>query len=581
MIIGLSVNHKDGTSRIADAYVNAVIKAGGTPVLIPLINNPSILDKILSKIDGLILSGGGDIYTPLFNEELHPTVTEYDLERDQYDIQLARLAEEKQIPILGICRGMQVLNVTFGGNLIQDIPSEISESPINHNQSETREIGTHSVSILPESRLYSIIKEENILVNSFHHQSVKEVAPGFEAVAFAEDGIIEAMESSEEKAILGVQWHPENMAVAGNQAMIDTFKYLTDEAALYEKAKAIHKRICTIDSHCDTPMYFPYGIDIGKKNSKIRVNLYRMGVMNEGEFADYELKVDVIKMQEGMLDGIFMVAYLRQGNRDEKSSEKTTEKAISILNEIKSQAEKNRDIVALAYTSDDLKKNKSEFKKSIFMGIENGYAIGKDLKNLTLFKEMGVTYITLTHNGDNDIADSAIGKNEHKGLSDFGEEVVREMNRLGMIIDISHASEKTSFDVLEISEHPIIASHSSTKALCNHPRNISDKLMKAIAEKRGVIQICLYGPFLKKGGNATVKDAVDHIDHIVKTVGIDHVGIGSDFDGGGGVKGLQKVNEYPQLTIELLRRGYSEEEIAKIWGENLMRVMNIVQNKSF
>ena len=215
------------------------------------------------------------------------------------------------------------------------------------------------------------------------------------------------------------------------------------------------------------------------------------------------------------------------------------------------------------------------------MGIENGYAIGKDLKNLQLFKEMGVSYITLTHNGDNDIADSSIGKNEHNGLSDFGKEVVREMNRLGIIIDISHTSEKTSFDVLKISKHPIIASHSSAKALCNHPRNISDKLMKAIAEKGGVIQICLYGPFLKKGENASVKDAVDHIDYVVKTVGINHVGIGSDFDGGGGIKGLRKVNEYPQLTIELLRRGYSEEEIAKIWGENLMRVMNIVQNKSF
>ncbi|MDL2322775.1 dipeptidase [Bacteroidales bacterium OttesenSCG-928-A17] len=210
----------------------------------------------------------------------------------------------------------------------------------------------------------------------------------------------------------------------------------------------------------------------------------------------------------------------------------------------------------------------------MFIGIENGYGIGKDLKNLKKFKDAGVTYITLSHNGDNDICDSASGHNEHKGLSEFGKEVIREMNRLGIMIDISHTSEKTSFDVLELSEKPIIASHSSAKSLCNHPRNLSDELMRAIAQKGGVVQVCLYHGFIKKGGKATLKDAVDHIDYIVKTIGIDHVGIGSDFDGGGGLIGLQAVNEYPQLTMGLLRRGYSEEDIAKIWGENLLRVMS-------
>ena len=153
------------------------------------------------------------------------------------------------------------------------------------------------------------------------------------------------------------------------------------------------------------------------------------------------------------------------------------------------------------------------------------------------------------------------------------------MNRCGIIVDISHTSEKTSFDVLAISRHPIIASHSSVKALCNHPRNLSDKLIKAIANKNGVIQVCFYHGFLKKGGTASLKDAIDHIDYIVRLVGIDYVGIGSDFDGGGGIKGLQSANEFPQITMELIRRGYSDTDIAKIWGGNLMRVMEAVKRE--
>jgi microsomal dipeptidase-like Zn-dependent dipeptidase len=192
---------------------------------------------------------------------------------------------------------------------------------------------------------------------------------------------------------------------------------------------------------------------------------------------------------------------------------------------------------------------------------------------------MGVVYITLCHNRHNDICDSHKGKPEHKGLSEYGKKAVKEMNRVGIIVDISHTSEKTSFDVLALSKYPVIASHSSVKALCNNTRNISDELMKAIAEKDGVIQVCLYRGFIKKSGKATVKDAVDHIDYIVKKVGINHVGIGSDFDGGGELTGLKNAGEIPQITLELLRRGYSEEAIAKIWGGNFMRVMNAVKVK--
>jgi microsomal dipeptidase-like Zn-dependent dipeptidase len=336
-------------------------------------------------------------------------------------------------------------------------------------------------------------------------------------------------------------------------------QYPVNEAALLEKVKTLHNSIYTIDSHCDTPMLFPKGIDIGKKNK--------------------ETKVDVVKMQEGMLDAIFMVAYLPQGARTDAGLKRATNKAVSILNQLKEQIENNKEVVAQAYSVADLKKNKSENKKSIFFGIENGYAIGKDIKNVERFAQMGVKYITLSHNGDNDICDSNRGNAEHNGLSAFGKEVVQEMNRLGIMVDISHTSEKTSFDVLEISKYPVIASHSSAKALCNHPRNVSDQLMKAIAAKGGVVQICFYKYFLKKNGQARLKDAVDHIDYVVKLVGIDFVGIGTDFDGDGGIPGVQTASELPQVTMELIRRGYSDEDIAKIWGGNLMRVMEAVTGK--
>jgi microsomal dipeptidase-like Zn-dependent dipeptidase/gamma-glutamyl-gamma-aminobutyrate hydrolase PuuD len=565
MLIGLSVNHKEDLSCISNAYVNAVIKAGGTPVLIPLTNDVLVLENILSKIDGLILSGGGDIYAPLFNEELHPAVESYDLERDHYDIQLVKRAAEKQMPILGICRGHQVINVAFGGSLIQDIPSQVPESKVNHNQTEAREIGTHPITIAPDSKLSQILHRapctvHPLSVNSFHHQAVKAIAPELEAVAHAEDGVIEAIESSEGKSILGVQWHPENMAVAENDTMLSLFKHVVNEAELYRITKEIHQEIYSIDSHCDTPIFFKRGIDIGKKNPI--------------------LKVDIPKMQEGLLDATFMVAYLKQGARDVTMSQKIATKTESIIKELIRQVEKNQAVVGIAKSTGDLKRLKQEGKKAIFIGIENGYGLGKDIANVQKFADLGVRYITLSHNGDNDICDAAVDSHsEHNGLSEFGKEVVKEMNRLGIMVDISHTSEKTSLDAVELSRYPVIASHSSVKALCNHPRNISDKLMHAVADKGGVIQICLYTYFLRRDGKATVRDAVDHIDYVVKTVGIDHVGIGSDFDGGGGIKGINAANEMPQITMELLRRGYSKEDIGKIWGGNLMRVMNNVQSK--
>jgi microsomal dipeptidase-like Zn-dependent dipeptidase len=339
---------------------------------------------------------------------------------------------------------------------------------------------------------------------------------------------------------------------------------------------ALHSKIISIDSHCDTPMWFKFGIDIGKENPVLTLNPKEIGEKGD-KMIRYRVKVDVPKMKKGLLDAIVMVAYIPQGQLTEKASENASKKTFTILNQLLSQIEKNSKIVGQAKTSADIVRLKNEGRKAIILGLENGYGIGKDIENVKKLADMGVVYITLSHNGDNDICDSHKGKTKHNGLSKFGEEVVREMNRLGIIVDISHTSEKTSFDALKISSKPVIASHSSVKAICNHSRNISDELMKAIAAKGGVIQICLYNSFLKVKGKASIKDAVDHIDYVVRTVGIDHVGIGSDFDGGGELSDLKNASDYPKITEELLLRGYSETDIAKIWGGNFMRVMDEVK----
>ncbi|MDR3252551.1 MAG: dipeptidase, partial [Tannerella sp.] len=302
------------------------------------------------------------------------------------------------------------------------------------------------------------------------------------------------------------------------------------EEALIKRVENIHSRAFVVDSHVDTPLFFKYrDMDMGRGGS-IMVAPEDIDIEADGD-VEFEPAVDIPKMYEGMVDAVCMVAYLPQGERTNEHSQEAVKKTFTIIESIKEQIRKNSDTVAQAVSVNDLVGNKRSNRKSIFIGVENGYAIGKDIGNLERLAGEGVIYITLSHNGDNDICDSAIGNYEHNGLSDFGKLAVRSMNRLGIAVDISHTSEKTSFDVLNVSKLPVIASHSAVKALCDHPRNISDKLMKAIADANGVIQVCLYDRFLKAEGKATVEDAVNHIDYIVRKVGINHVGIGSDFDG--------------------------------------------------
>lgn len=227
----------------------------------------------------------------------------------------------------------------------------------------------------------------------------------------------------------------------------------------------------------------------------------------------------------------------------------------------------------------DLFRLKKAGKKAVMLGIENGYAIGKDITNVERFRHRGVVYMTLCHNGNNDICGSARYNEEELGVSTFGEQVIKEMNRVGMMVDISHAGEKSFYDALEISSKPIVASHSSARALCDHPRNLTDDQLKALAAKGGVAQVCMYGGFLRKNGEATIKDAIEHLNHMVNVMGIEHVGIGTDFDGDGGITGCASASELINFTRRLLLERYSGESIRLIWGGNFLRVMEEVQRK--
>lgn len=557
--IGLSANLKDGLSCIANTYVQAVLKAGGMPVLIPITTNPQVLAGIVDKLDGLIMTGGADINPLYCNEEPIRELQDVDAVRDEYDLILLKLATDRQLPILGICRGHQVINAAFGGTLYQDIYAQHTEKPIKHSQSLSREYPSHTVTLAENSLLSQILGNTTHLhVNSFHHQAVKEIALGFIGVATAADGINEGMEAYPDKSIISVQWHPEAMAANDNETMLRLFEFQVKESQRFKQAKALHQKIVTIDSHTDTPMLFPGAFNIGKK---------------EGG------KVNLPLMEEGRIDAAVMVAYLPQKKRDEVSLKQATAYATEKLNQIKQQEKLNPERMGIAYNEADLRRLKNEGKKAIFIAIENGYAIGKDISNLEKFKTMGVTYITLCHNGDNDICDSHRGAGEWNGLSPFGKEVIKEMNRLGILIDISHAGENTIADVLKESRYPIIASHSSARALCNHTRNLTDDQIRAIAAKGGVIQVCMYKGFVNNNPQeASLTNVIEHIEHIIRLVGINHVGVGSDFDGDGEVIGCKATNELINITVKLLEKGYSEKDIEKIWGGNFLRVLNNVQN---
>lgn len=592
-LIGITGNHSDIDVNIREAYHKQVVAAGGVPVIIPPVDDIETIINTIDSLDGIILSGGGD-YNPLWcDEEPSPDLHNINAARDRAELLLTRLAFNRQVPMLGICRGMQTLAMALEGHVAQDLKQTenyIAGNAVKHSQDADRCEPTHTVSIAADSTLYNIYSDDchkaehlTLHVNSFHHQVVDYPGIHFRTTATSADGLIEAMESSERKAVMGVQWHPEWLGADG----LPIFKWLADEAATFRKAKRLHSRFTIIDTHCDTPMFFHQGVDFTRRDPRILVDLH--------------------KMTEGRQDATFMVCYLPQPPKslDGTAAEggksfrdmvnfdidSPKEYADFIFDEIGKICKKQPNYVALARSTSDIRHNKAQGKKSIVLGIENGLAIEHDLKNIEHFAKRGVVYITLCHNGDNLICDSARTVHTHGGVSAFGEKVIAEMNRCGIMVDLSHGGEDSFYDALEISKTPIVCSHSNCRALCEHPRNLTDDQLRALAIKGGVAHTTFYHGFLKPSGTvlstsanalteADILDGIAHLEHAISIMGIDHVGIGTDFDGDGGVPGMADASEVINFTRHLLKKRFSDEDIEKIWGENWLRVMDSVQQYS-
>ena len=568
-IIGITANYEGIDATLRHAYYDQIVEAGGTPVIIPPVADKNVIVSTLDHIDALLLTGGGD-YNPLWaGEEPAKGLHNINATRDLPELLITRLAYNRQIPMLGICRGMQTLAMALGGHVKQDVSSDIK-----HSQDADRGEATHRVSIEEDSTLAYIYKQATTLcVNSFHHQAVDDAGQRFRITAKAPDGVAEAMESTEHKPIMGVQWHPEWL---GGDGLL-LFRWLVDQAQNFRAAKQLHQRILTLDTHCDTPMFFPQGIHFEQRDKRILVDLH--------------------KMTDGHQDAVIMAAYLPQpklgdtfsatlqqsssfeGVRDKAFATTPYSYANGIFDQIEAIVGQNSRYLSLARTPADLYADKQQGRKSIMFAIENGLALEHDLSNVKRFAQRGVVYITLCHNGDNDICDSARGCNTHDGVSQFGEQVIRQMNACGIMVDLSHAGEKSFYDALQISDTPIVCSHSNCRALCDHPRNLTDDQLRALAARGGVAHTTLYGGFLRKQGEASILDAISHLEHAIEVMGIDHVGLGTDFDGDGGVRGIADSSELINFTLHLLRRKYSERDIRKIWGGNWLRVMTEVQGK--
>jgi membrane dipeptidase len=378
---------------------------------------------------------------------------------------------------------------------------------------------------------------------------------------------------------------------------------MTEEDILAH-ATELHPSLLTIDTHVDISANFA----TAEEDPGVRGNR----------------KVDLPKMREGGVDAVFFAVYVGQTERTPENYERVKADAMVKFEAIHRMAEDMYpDQIEIAYSADDIERINAEGKLVAVVSIENGYAIGQDLSLLETYFDLGARAMTLTHGGHNDIGDSSTPRDfdeeeeQYGGLSDFGRDVIGEMNRLGMIVDVSHVSKNTMMQAVQESESPIIASHSGARALADHPRNLDDEQLFALRDNGGVIHMVALDGYLKiqpekdaaaealreelgltsyaafrdlteeqraeyeqraaeldeRWPPANLEDYVDHIDYIVQLIGVDHVGIGTDFDGGGGVEGFNDASEAPNVTVELVRRGYSDEDIAKIWGGNLMRVL--------
>ncbi len=383
---------------------------------------------------------------------------------------------------------------------------------------------------------------------------------------------------------------------------------VTKSQSLEEKAFEIHKKALTVDLHTDTPLKFV--------NEKYDLSLWHDAKKGDG-------KLDFPRMEFGGLDAVFFAVFVGQGSNDSAGLTGAYNKANEIFDSVYSLMPKHTEIAKIALKATDAIRLEKENKKAIFFGVENGYVLANNVENVNHFYNRGARYITLCHTKNNDLSDSSTDENGplHQGISELGEQVIKRMNDLGMMVDVSHASDSAFFDAIRISKAPIIASHSCSRTLCDNPRNLTDNMLQALAKNGGVVFMCIlsdyvksmpgypardsakaafrsrhtnwdaYTPEERKRGIkewyqldvdfppvlANVSDVVDHIDHMVKVAGIDHVGIGTDFDGGGGVEGCFDASEMKNITLELVKRGYSEEQIFKIWGGNFIRVFTQVE----
>ncbi|MCI6701785.1 MAG: membrane dipeptidase [Prevotella sp.] len=569
-IIGITANYREGQVCLCEHYYLQVVEAGGIPVMIPPVADDRIIEETLETIDALLLSGGGDINPLWLGEQPSPQLHSINHRRDLPELMITRLAFQRQIPILAICRGIQTLAAALGGKIIQDLGEEWSHrralsdtvpSLLKHSQECEQATPTHTVTIVPDTILDSVYGQTGtICVNSLHHQAVADGGKHLRISATAPDGVIEAIESCEDKAILGVQWHPEWLGEEGRKL----FAWLVDEGNCFRRAKRFHQKHITLDSHCDTPMFFHQGIDFTKRDNRILV--------------------DIPKMTDGRLDAVTMVAYLPQPKTDRPFRESISldidrpfDYANFIFDRIEALVATDKERVAIARTPQDIEQNKRLRRKSILLGIENGLALEGQTGHVAHFASRGITYITLCHNGDNDLCDSARGQNTHGGVSRLGVEVIEEMNRQGIIVDLSHGAEKSFYDAIDISRQPIVCSHSCCKALCDHPRNLDDAQMRTLAKNDGVMQITLYAGFLRQTGETDIRDAVAHLQHAIDIMGIEHVGLGTDFDGDGGIRGLADASEMIQFTRRLLLEHYTEQDISMIWGGNWLRLMDRIQ----
>lgn len=371
------------------------------------------------------------------------------------------------------------------------------------------------------------------------------------------------------------------------------------------RAHAIHKTVMTVDSHDDIPFDF---------------------ATEAVDPLDAPRQLNIEKMRAGGLDAAFFIVYVGQTARTPENYAQAQADAMTKFDAIHRMAgEMYPDLIELAYTPDDVERIHAEGKLVAAIGIENGYVIGRDLSTLQRYHDLGARYVTLAHNGHNDIADSAqprpdLGdvESEHDGISEFGAQAIAEMNRLGIMVDISHISRAAALDAIRLSQAPVIASHSNALAVTNHPRNMDDETLLALRDNGGVMQATALSVFVKEFtpeqqeatsailseygianfrgwftltgeqraeataqlteiGYADIGDFIDHVDYAVDLIGIDHVGLSSDFDGGGGVIGWWDASETANVTLELVRRGYSQEDIEKLWGGNLLRVWREVE----